>query len=267
MLKPESFFELQGLEAEPLFNGLDLVWEAVPRIKAFVQQNLISSVAEIRQKGDLLLKTHVLWQGQVITDELKFKPGDVTKNEFEVFHQGQKLEQATVIYAGVTLMDDDIQIGRGVVIESGALIKGPAKIGDRTEVRQGAYLRGSTLVGRACVVGHVTEIKNSVMLDGAKAGHFAYIGDSVLGQDVNLGAGTKLANFKITSGTIKVKIKDEIFDTNMRKLGAILGDNTSFGCNTVTNPGTIMGPHAVVAPNMTVPPGFYKRRTVIRPKH
>ncbi len=267
MLKPESFFELEGLEAKPLFHGLDIVWDAIPRIKPFIRENLTSSVRQIRKKGDLLSKTHVLWQDKIITQDFELKPGDTTKGQFAVFYRGEKLEQATVIYAGVTFMDDDIQIGHGVVIESGVLIKGPAIIGDNTEVRQGAYLRGATLVGRACVVGHVTEMKNSVMLDGAKAGHFAYLGDSILGRNVNLGAGTKLANFKIAKGPIKLKVKNEIMELNLRKLGAILGDNTSTGCNTVTSPGTLMGPHSIVAPNMTVPPGYHKQRTIIRVKN
>ncbi|MBW1709577.1 MAG: glucose-1-phosphate thymidylyltransferase [Deltaproteobacteria bacterium] len=266
MLKPNYFFDLEELEAKPLFNGLDAVWDAIGQIKPFLQGNLVSSVAEIRKKGDLVKQTHVLWNGKIITEDLELKPGDTTKGKFEVFHRGEKLEHAAVIYAGAALMDDDIQIGSGVVIESGALIKGPAIIGDNTEVRQGAYLRGSTLVGRACVVGHVTEMKNSIMLDGAKAGHFAYLGDSVLGREVNLGAGTKLANFKIARGPIKIKVEGEVIELNIRKLGAILGDNTSTGCNTVTSPGTLMGPSSVVAPNMTVPAGYHRRRTVIRPK-
>jgi NDP-sugar pyrophosphorylase family protein len=264
MLKPESFFQLDGLEYEDLFTGIDLVWEALPRIKDYIRKDLKSSVSEIRLKGDVLSQTHVLWEGRILTDGLELKHGDATEGEFEVYHQGKKLDGATVIYAGAALFDDEIQIGKGVVIEPGALIKGPTRIGDMTEVRHGAYLRGSCLIGRACVVGHTTEIKNAVMLDESKAGHFAYIGDSILGRDSNLGAGTKLANLKITIGPIEIKVKDEVLVTSLRKFGAILGDETQTGCNSVTSPGTVMGPKCLVAPTATVPQGYHPRRTVIR---
>ena len=115
-------------------------------------------------------------------------------------------------------------------------------IGSDTEIRQGAYIRGDCLVGKGCVVGHTTEIKGSIMMDGAKAGHFAYIGDSILGNDVNLGAGTKLANLKMMAGSIVVTADKKRYDTGRRKLGAILGDRTETGCNSVTSPGTLMGP-------------------------
>ena len=161
-------------------------------------------------------------------------------------------------------MDDDIELGPGVVVEPGALIKGPTMIGERTEVRQGAYVRGSCLIGRRCVVGHATEMKNSVMLDQAKAGHFAYLGDSILGRQTNLGAGTKLANLKIMPWPIKFALDGQVYRVDRRKFGAILGDRVETGCNSVTSPGTIMGAECLVAPNMTVPSGYHPPRTFVR---
>jgi len=266
MLQPAQFFDLEGQEAAPLFEGLERVWEALGRIAAFSRQDIGALAAEVRRSGEVLSRTHVLWQGRVLTEGFELRPGDATEGRFEVFSRGERLEGATVIYAGAALLSDDIELGQGVVVEPGALIKGPTRIGDRTEVRQGAYIRGSCHIGRACVVGHATELKNAVLLDGAKAAHFAYVGDSILGREVNLGAGTKLANFKIVEGPVKFKVKGETVETGLRKFGAILGDRTSLGCNSVTSPGTMMGPHSLVAPNMTVPPGFYRRRTVIRPR-
>jgi len=257
---------LDGQEAAPLFDGIDSVWEALGRIVAFSRQVSGGLVARIRQSGDVLSRTHVLHQGRVLTDGFQLRPGDATKGRFEVIADGKRLDGATVIYAGAALLSDDIQFGQGVVVEPGALIKGPTRIGDRTEVRQGAYIRGSCHIGRGCVVGHASELKNAVLLDGAKAAHFAYVGDSILGREVNLGAGTKLANFKIVEGPVKIKVDGQVVDTGLRKFGAILGDRTSLGCNSVTSPGTMMGPQCLVAPNMTVDPGLYRRRTVIRPR-
>ena len=117
------------------------------------------------------------------------------------------------------------------------------------EVRHGAYLRGNVIAGRGCVLGHATEIKNSLLLDEVKAGHFAYIGDSVLGNHVNLGAGVKLANLKLKpDSTIKVHHRDGSVATKLRKFGAVLGDRVQIGCNAVTNPGTVLAPDSHVLP-------------------
>ena len=103
------------------------------------------------------------------------------------------------------------------------------------------------------------------MVDGSKAGHFAYIGDSILGKDVNLGAGTKLANLKMIPGSVVVKKDRKHYNTNRRKLGAILGDRTETGCNTVTAPGTLMGPRSIVYPGVSVPGGYYPQRSIVMP--
>ena len=114
------------------------------------------------------------------------------------------------------------------------------------------------------MVGHATEIKHSIFLDDAKAGHFAYLGDSILGNNVNLGAGTKFANLKFIPGTVTFLKDGELFDSKMRKFGAILGDGAQTGCNSVTNPGTILGKKGVLMPNTTAPPGYYRDRHRIR---
>ena len=157
-----------------------------------------------------------------------------------------------------------IKIGKGVLIEPGAFIKSPTIIGDGTEVRHGAYIRGNCLIGRNCVVGHVTEVKHTVFLDGAKAGHFAYLGDSILGNLVNLGAGTKLANLRFIKGNISITTPGSIVQTGLRKLGAILGDGVQTGCNSVTSPGTLLGKKSMVIPNTTVVSGYHPDSSLIR---
>lgn len=263
-LRPEAFFELADQTAKGLFTGVNLVWEALDHIKSYVRQTMVPNVAPLRRDGDLVLKNTVLWQGNYLTSDLEFHPGDATKGQFMVRHRGKVLEGATVIYAGASFMDDEIELGPGVLVEPGALLKGPTIIGSWTEVRQGAYVRGSCLIGRGCVVGHVTELKNAVMLDEAKAGHFAYLGDSILGRRVNLGAGTKLANLKIVSRPIRVRYQDQILELSRRKCGAILGDDVETGCNSVTSPGAVLAPGCKVAPNVTVAPGYHPPLSVIR---
>ncbi len=149
------------------------------------------------------------------------------------------------------LKGDKIYISKNAKVEPGAFIKGPCYIDEGAQIRHGAYLRGNVFVGKNCVVGHCTEVKHSVFLDGAKAGHFNYIGDSILGNNINLGAGTKIANLKMISGSIKIKIGLISMDTKLKKFGAILGDNTQTGCNSVLNPGFILAPKSFVFPNVS----------------
>jgi NDP-sugar pyrophosphorylase family protein len=161
------------------------------------------------------------------------------------------------------VLEGDLFIAAGAKVEPGAFIQGPCWIGEDSEVRQGAYIRGNVVVGRGCVVGHATEVKNAVFLDKAKAGHFAYVGDSVLGRDVNLGAGTKLANFKLDGGNISLNIGGVKTDTGLRKFGALLGDGVQTGCNSVTSPGCILGRESWVYANTTVPSGVFDARQIL----
>jgi NDP-sugar pyrophosphorylase family protein len=153
---------------------------------------------------------------------------------------------------GTYLVGEKIQIGRGSVVEPGAYIAGPTIIGKNTIVRHGAYIRGNVIIGNHCIVGHTSELKGVILLNGSLTPHFNYVGDSVLGNNVNLGAGTKLSNLKITKDIVNVKIADEIYDTGLRKFGAILGDRVETGCNSVLNPGTLVGPGSLIYPNATV---------------
>ena len=136
---------------------------------------------------------------------------------------------------------EEIYIAPGVVVEAGAYIQGPCWLGEGTVVRHGAYLRGHVIAGKGCVIGHATEVKNALLFEGAKAAHFAYVGDSLLGRGVNLGAGSKLANFRFDGGNIVVRDGKIRVETGLRKLGAIMGDGVQTGCNAVTNPGVVMG--------------------------
>ena len=132
-------------------------------------------------------------------------------------------------------------------------IEGPCYIGAKAEVRHSAFLRKGSWICEGAVVGHSTEVKNSILLPGAKAPHFNYIGDSIIGIDANLGAGAKLSNVRNDRRDVFVTLSDgERFGSGLRKFGALIGDNSQLGCNVVTNPGTIMAPGSMIAPNETV---------------
>jgi NDP-sugar pyrophosphorylase family protein len=143
-----------------------------------------------------------------------------------------------------------VYIAEGADVGPGVLIEGPAFIGPHSEVRHTAFIRGPVYVGAHCVVGHATEVKASCFLDGAKAGHLSYVGDSLLGRNTNLGAGTKLANVKFRKDEVSVRDphSDGKIPTGLRKFGSILGDNAQTGCNAVLSPGTLLAPNTAVLP-------------------
>ena len=154
---------------------------------------------------------------------------------------------------GVILENPElIFLGERVRIEKGAYIQGPCIIGEGTVIRSGAYVREYVLTGQDCVIGHGTEVKHSIMLNHAIAAHFNYIGDSILGNGVNLGAGAKCANLRFDHSPICIHIENQVIATGMKKLGAILGDGAQMGCNAVSNPGTLFFPNATCLPCMNV---------------
>jgi len=159
---------------------------------------------------------------------------------------------------------ESISIGLGTVVEPGAFIQGPCIIGKNCVVRHGAYVRGNVVTGDNCVIGHDTEIKNSILLDHTAAAHFNYVGDSILGNRVNLGAGVKCANLRLDHESIFVSVQGERIDTGLHKLGAIVGDGAQIGCNCVTNPGTILGKNSFCFPCLNVY-GFVPENGKVKP--
>ena len=148
---------------------------------------------------------------------------------------------------------DGVFIDPSATIGEFVRIEGPCFIGANVEIRHTAYLRQGSWICDDAVVGHATEVKNSVLLPGAKAPHFNYVGDSILGIDANLGAGTKLSNVRNDRREVLATLSDGTkINTGLSKMGAIIGDGSQLGCNVVTNPGTILEPRSMVSPNKTV---------------
>jgi NDP-sugar pyrophosphorylase family protein len=166
--------------------------------------------------------------------------------------------------SGVHLLGDRIHIGRDCRIEPGAVIVGPAVIGEGVTVRTGAYVRENIIVGSGCMVGAHSELKGAILLPGAKAPHQNYVGDTILGRDVNLGAGTICSNVKNIGREVSFRAEGELIHTGLRKFGAILGDGCKTGCNTVLNPGVLMGPESVTYPNATLRSGVYPAQTLVK---
>ncbi|MBE3578094.1 MAG: glucose-1-phosphate thymidylyltransferase [Limnochordales bacterium] len=147
----------------------------------------------------------------------------------------------------------DVYVGPEAVVEPGAYIIGPAWIGGKAVVRHAAYIRENVWIADGALVGHATEVKASIFLERAQAPHFNYVGDSILGFGVNLGAGTRLSNLKNDGSEVTIRLPDgSEIRTGRRKLGAILGDGVKTGCNAVLNPGTLIGPETLVYPGAVV---------------
>lgn len=260
---PGNFFDLKESVHQGLFQPDAPVWTALDRLQDYLA-SFFQGTWPLAGRGGMVEKPLIVVEGEVRDGDLNVRPSR-SGNNVQAFDGDRPLEGAAIIMPGAYLFDDEIIIGARTVIEPGALIKGPTVLGEDTEVRQGAYIRGNCLIGSRCVVGHATEIKGSIMLDGAQAGHFAYIGDSILGLNVNLGAGTKLANLKMVPGTVMIPVNRKYHNTGRRKLGAILGDRTETGCNSVTSPGTLMGPGSIVYSGISVPGGYYPDSSYIMP--
>ena len=137
-------------------------------------------------------------------------------------------------------------------IRSGAYIEGPSLIEEGSDIGPNCFIRACTSIGKNVRVGNAVEIKNSIIMDETHVGHLSYVGDSVLCERCNLGAGTITANYRLDAGKVKMAIKDKIVDSGRRKLGVILGDDVKTGIGSLFMPGVKVGVKTWVGPNYLV---------------
>jgi NDP-sugar pyrophosphorylase family protein len=149
--------------------------------------------------------------------------------------------------AGVHL-EGPVWLDPTVKLPAHATVIGPAWIGANTEIRPGAFIRGNVIVGEGGVLGNACEFKNCLLLDRVQVPHFSYVGDSILGNGAHLGAGVICSNLRLDRQPVIIRTDSASFETGLRKLGAILGDEAEAGCNAVLQPGTVLGPRALVMP-------------------
>lgn len=145
-------------------------------------------------------------------------------------------------------ISENVFVHKTAIVAPSAYIGAPCIIGANTEVRHCAFIRESALIGENCVVGNSVEIKNAILFDNVQVPHFNYVGDSILGYKSHMGAGSITSNVKSDQTEVVVKNGDEKFETELKKFGAILGDNVEIGCNSVLNPGTVIGNNTNVYP-------------------
>lgn len=160
--------------------------------------------------------------------------------------EGEVSEKATIVNR------EQVSIEKGAKVFPESYIEGPCFIGKDAVVGHSAYVRSHTILGERSVVGHASEVKHSIFLNGAKAPHFNYVGDSIIGNGANLGAGVICANLRFDQESVKVYFAGTVHNTGMRKLGAFVGDGTYIGCNCVTNPGAVFYPGSCERPNQNL---------------
>ena len=142
----------------------------------------------------------------------------------------------------------EVWIAKSAKVSPTAHISSPCIIDENAEIRHCAFIRGSVIVGKNCVVGNSTEMKNSVIFDNVQIPHFNYVGDSVLGYKAHLGAGAVTSNVKSDKTLVTIKNGGEKIETGLKKFGAMVGDFTEVGCNSVLCPGTVIGRNCTVYP-------------------
>ena len=150
------------------------------------------------------------------------------------------------------LVGDNVWIAKSAKIAPTAFIAGPTIIGKNAEIRHCAFIRGKAIVGENAVVGNSTELKNVILFNNVQVPHYNYVGDSILGYKAHLGAGSITSNVKSDKKLVVIKCLDEKLETNLKKVGAMIGDNVEVGCGSVLNPGTIIGKNSNIYPLSSV---------------
>ncbi|MBU1198068.1 NTP transferase domain-containing protein [Candidatus Micrarchaeota archaeon] len=145
-----------------------------------------------------------------------------------------------------------LSVAKGAMIKSGTYIEGNAFIGENSVVGPHAYLRKGVVIESNCHVGHSTELKASVVMHNSNAAHLSYIGDSIVCENVNLGAGTMIANLKFDSSSIMITLHGLTIDSKRNKLGSVVGKGTKTGVNASINCGVLVGEDCRIFPGVSV---------------
>lgn len=152
----------------------------------------------------------------------------------------------------LAVIEGVLHLGKGSRILPGVFIEGNVVIGENCKIGPNCYIRGNTSIGNKCHIGQSVEIKNCVILSGSNVGHLSYIGDSILGEGVNLGAGTTTSNLRHDGKNHRTMMNGKLMDTGRRKFGAIIGDGVHTGINTSIYPGRKLWPNATTRPGEIV---------------
>ncbi|MBW6451853.1 MAG: NTP transferase domain-containing protein [DPANN group archaeon] len=168
-----------------------------------------------------------------------------------------------------------VKIGKNTIIKNGTYIEGPVIIGDNCVIGPTAFIRSGTTIGNNCHIGSFCEVKNSIVMNNTKIPHLSYVGDSVIGENCNLGAGTKTANLRHDCLPVKITYNGEtVVASDLIKVGTFIADYTKTAIDTKLNPGVVIGPFSWTLPGSyvsgVIPPFHLHMRdsiSTIKEKH
>lgn len=160
---------------------------------------------------------------------------------------------------------EDIWVAKSAKVAPTACLNGPLIIGKDAEIRHCAFIRGSAIVGEGAVVGNSTELKNVILFNKVQVPHYNYVGDSILGYQSHMGAGSITSNVKSDKTLVVIYGAEEPVETGLKKMGAVLGDHVEVGCNSVLNPGTVIGKNTNVYP-LSMVRGFVPEGSIYKKK-
>ncbi len=201
-VKPEYYFDLTNFKHRDIFENINYVWDALKNLDKYITERL---------KG--------LGKG----DRSGVRDG--------------------------AFVDDNVYIGKDTVVEPYAIIKGPAIIGEGCWIQSFSYIRENVLLGDYIRIGQSTELKHCVMIGGngprkmekSNAGHYNYIGYSLIGKKVLFGARATTSSLRADWKEVQVKINDNRYDTGLPQFGAVIGDEVVIGSHVCLNPGSLIG--------------------------
>ncbi len=152
----------------------------------------------------------------------------------------------------------NVSVGERTIVRNGSYIIGPAVIGNDCDIGPNCFIRPATSIGDRVRIGNAVEVKNSIVMNGTHIGHLSYVGDSIIGENCNFGAGTKVANLRHDGRTVLVELAGKKFNSGRKKLGVIMGDNVHTGINSMINVGTTISGGACIQPGEFVKGAYSK---------
>ncbi len=212
------------------------------------EYEITDAMAEIARKEKVAVEEAEFWQPMTYPWSL------LEANEAILKLREKEKPQiaATAVVEKNAVLKGFVSVGKNTLVRSGAYIEGPVVIGENCKIGPNCYIRPYTAIGNSCKVGNAVEIKNSILMEHAIIGHLSYCADSVIGKDVNFGAGTIVANLRHDNGNVKSMVVGELADTGRRKFGTIIGDNAKLGIHTSIYPGRKIWPNKTTMPGEIV---------------
>ncbi|MFW9786844.1 MAG: bifunctional sugar-1-phosphate nucleotidylyltransferase/acetyltransferase, partial [Candidatus Thorarchaeota archaeon] len=210
------------------------LWEAIERTELSPrgEYEITDSISMLIEKGNVGAYSLPSWWLDV------GKPWDLLEANKLLLEDADGHIEGTIEDGAV--LKGNVSVEEGTLVKSGAYIEGPVFIGGNSVIGPNCYIRPYTSLGMRVKIGNAVEIKNSIIMDDTNVGHLSYVGDSIIGQRSNFGAGTITANLRHDNCSIFVTVRGERVNSGRRKLGAIIGDDVKTGIGTSISPGIVL---------------------------